>query len=187
MRLKRERNQSFGAGHLIDILRGASTERIRQQRHNELSTYGLGADLTDADWRSIVRQLLAQDLLASQGDYGTLGITEGSTAVLRGERTVLLRKDVLGRTSGSTVRKSRASDTVADGDRDLFEALRAWRAEQAREQGVPAYVVFGDATLRALADVRPTSLDALDTITGIGAKKKESYGEGVLTVIAAAE
>ena len=106
---------------------------------------------------------------------------------LRGERTVLLRKDVLGRTSGSTVRKSRASDTVADGDRDLFEALRAWRAEQAREQGVPAYVVFGDATLRALADVRPTSLDALDTITGIGAKKKESYGEGVLTVIAAAE
>ena len=187
VRLKRERNQSFGAGHLIDILRGASTERIRQQRHNELSTYGLGADLTDADWRSIVRQLLAQDLLASQGDYGTLGITEGSTAVLRGERTVLLRKDVLGRTSGSTVRKSRASDTVADGDRDLFEALRAWRAEQAREQGVPAYVVFGDATLRALADVRPTSLDALDTITGIGAKKKESYGEGVLTVIAAAE
>ncbi|MGF3054444.1 DNA helicase RecQ [Microbacterium sp. YY-03] len=187
VRLKRERNQSFGAGHLIDILRGASTERIRQQRHNELSTYGLGADLTDADWRSVVRQLLAQDLLASQGDYGTLGITEGSTAVLRGERTVLLRKDALGRTSGSTVRKSRASDTVADGDRDLFEALRAWRAEQAREQGVPAYIVFGDATLRALADVRPTSLDALDTITGIGAKKKESYGEGVLAVIAAAE
>ncbi|MBV0893785.1 DNA helicase RecQ [Microbacterium sp. NC79] len=187
VRLKRERNQSFGAGHLIDILRGASTERIRQHRHNELSTYGLGADLTDADWRSVVRQLLAQDLIAAQGDYGTLGITEASTAVLRGERTVLLRKDVLGRTSGSAVRKSRASDTVADGDRDLFEALRAWRAEQALEQGVPAYIVFGDATLRALADVRPTSLGALDAITGIGAKKKESYGEGVLAVIAAAQ
>ncbi|GAA2533913.1 DNA helicase RecQ [Microbacterium mitrae] len=185
VRLKRERNQSFGAGHLIDILRGASTERIRGQRHTELSTYGLGADLTDADWRSVVRQLLAQDLIASQGEYGTLGITEASGAVLRGERTVLLRKDVLGRTSGSGVRKARASESVADGDRDLFEALRAWRAEQAREQGVPAYIVFGDATLRALADVRPSTMAALDAITGIGAKKKESYGEGVLAVIAA--
>lgn len=105
--------------------------------------------------------------------------------MLRGERTVLLRKDVLGRTSGSGVRKARASESVADGDRDLFEALRAWRAEQAREQGVPAYIVFGDATLRALADVRPSTMAALDAITGIGAKKKESYGEGVLAVIAA--
>ena len=97
-----------------------------------------------------------------------------------------LRRDVLGRGGGAPrVRKAAASDAVADGDRDLFEALRAWRAGVAKEQGVPAYIVFGDATLRALAEQRPASIAALDGITGIGAKKREAYGEGVLAVIAA--
>ena len=187
VRLKRERNQAFGAGHLIDILRGASTERIRQQGHDKLATYGIGNDLSDQDWRSVVRQLLARGILVAQGDYGTLAPGELAAGVLRGETAVPLRKDTIGRpASSSRARKASAADALDAGDRGLFEALRAWRAETAREQGVPAYIVFGDATLRALAEHRPASLADLDGITGIGAKKREAYGEGVLAVIAAA-
>ncbi|WP_180964549.1 DNA helicase RecQ [Microbacterium sp. UMB0228] len=186
VRLKRERNQAFGAGHLIDILRGASTERIRQQRHDALATYGIGADLSDQDWRSVVRQLLARGILVAQGDYGTLAPGEAAAGVLRGETAVPLRKDTIGRPSSpSRARKASAADALDAGDRELFEALRAWRAETAREQGVPAYIVFGDATLRALAEHRPTSHADLDGITRIGAKKREAYGDGVLAVIAA--
>lgn len=187
VRLKRERGQAFGAGHLVDILRGASTDRIRQQGHDQLATYGLGADLSDQDWRSVIRQLLARGVIVAQGEYGVLAVGDEGAAVLRGEAAVPLRRDVLGRAGTTTrARKAAASDQVADGDRDLFEALRAWRAAVAKEQGVPAYIVFGDATLRALADQRPTSIAALEGITGIGAKKREAYGDGVLAVIAAA-
>ncbi|WP_136023815.1 DNA helicase RecQ [Microbacterium sp. K27] len=187
VRLKRERNQAFGAGHLIDILRGASTERIRQQGHEKLATYGIGNDLSDQDWRSVVRQLLARGILVAQGDYGTLAPGEQAAGVLRGETAVPLRKDTIGRpTSSGRARKASAADALDAGDRGLFEALRIWRAETAREQGVPAYIVFGDATLRALAEHRPASLADLDGITGIGAKKREAYGKGVLAVIAAA-
>ncbi|CAH0223324.1 DNA helicase RecQ [Microbacterium foliorum] len=187
VRLKRERNQSFGAGHLIDILRGASTERIRQQGHEKLATYGIGADLSDQDWRSVVRQLLARGIIAAQGDYGTLAPGDLAPGVLKGEVAVPLRKDTIGRpTSSPRARKASAADALDAGDRPLFEALRAWRAETAREQGVPAYIVFGDATLRALAEHRPASLADLDGITGIGAKKRDAYGDGVLAVIAAA-
>jgi len=186
VRLKRERNQAFGAGHLIDILRGASTERIRQQGHEQLATYGIGADLSDQDWRSVVRQLLARGILVAQGEYGTLAPGEPAAGVLRGETPVPLRKDTIGRpASTSRARKASAADALDAGDRPLFEALRAWRAETAREQGVPAYIVFGDATLRALAEHRPASMGQLDGITGIGAKKREAYGEAVLAVIAA--
>ena len=188
IRLQRERGQAFGAGHLVDILRGASTERIRQQKHDTLTTYGLGADLSDQDWRSVIRQLLAGGVIAAQGDYGVLVVGERAGEVLRGETAVPLRRDVLGRSGGaSRVRKAAASDTLADGDRDLFEALRTWRAGVSKEQGVPAYIVFGDATLRALAEQRPTSMADLDGVTGIGAKKREAYGEAVLEVIAAAQ
>ena len=185
VRLKRERNQAFGAGHLIDILRGASTERIRQQGHDKLATYGIGGDLSDQDWRSVVRQLLARGILVAQGDYGTLAPGEQAAGVLKGETAVPLRKDTIGRATTVRARKASAADAVDAGDRPLFEALRTWRAEQAREQGVPAYIVFGDATLRALAEHRPASLEQLDGITGIGAKKRDAYGDSVLAVIAA--
>jgi ATP-dependent DNA helicase RecQ len=187
VRLQRERNQSFGAGQIIDILRGADTERIRQQRHKEIATYGIGADLSEQDWRSVVRQLLARGILVAQGDYGTLALGEPAAAVLRGDEQVPLRRDTMGRTgSAPRARRASASDTLPEGDRGLFEALREWRAQTAREQGVPAYIVFGDATLRALAEHRPASLGDLDGISGIGAKKKDAFGEAVLAVIAAA-
>ena len=183
VRLQRERNQAFGAGHLIDILRGAGTERIRSQRHDQLSTYGIGADLSDQEWRSVVRQLLARGLLQAVGEYGTLAETEASAGVLRGETPVPLRRDVATGT-GARTRKASAPVDLPEGDAALFEALRAWRTRVAREQGVPAYVVFADATLRTLAAARPASLADLDAISGIGAKKKESYGRAVLEVTA---
>ncbi|MFE6736597.1 DNA helicase RecQ [Microbacterium sp. NPDC057650] len=185
VRLKRERNQAFGAGQLIDILRGSSTERIRKFGHERIATYGIGADLSEQDWRSVVRQLLARGILVAQGEYGTLAPGEAAGGVLKGETPVPLRKDTIGRVSVAKTRKSSASDSLDAGDRPLFDALRAWRAETAREQGVPAYIVFGDATLRALAEHRPASASALDGITGIGAKKRDAYGEAVLEVIAA--
>jgi ATP-dependent DNA helicase RecQ len=185
VRLQRERGQAFGAGPLIDILRGATTERIVQQKHDRLATYGIGADLTDQDWRSVIRQLLARGILVAQGEYGTLAPGPDAAPVLRGDQSVPLRRDVLGRAAAVRSRKSNAPEAVAEGDRDLFEALRAWRAEQAREQGVPAYIVFGDATLRALADARPRTIDDLSGITGIGAKKRDAYGDAVLALIAA--
>lgn len=189
VRLQRERGQAFGAGHLIDILRGASTDRIRQQGHDKVATYGLGADLSDQDWRSVIRQLLARGVIVAQGEYGVLAVGEEGAAVLRGEAAVPLRRDVLGRGGATRAKASRRAqgrtDAVADADRDLFEALRAWRAGVAKEQGVPAYIVFGDATLRALAERRPASVTDLEGITGIGAKKRDAYGDAVLQVVAA--
>ncbi|WP_417563350.1 DNA helicase RecQ [Microbacterium sp.] len=191
VRLQRERGQAYGAGHLIDILRGASTERIVRFGHERLATYGIGADLSDQDWRSVVRQLLARGILVAKGEYGTLALGDAAAGVLRGETDVPLRRDALGR-GGSRPRSARsgsggASDSLDPADRDLFEALRTWRGTVAREQGVPAYVVFNDATLRALAEHRPGAIDELDGITGIGAKKREAYGEAVLAVIREAE
>ncbi|WP_019182346.1 RQC domain-containing protein, partial [Microbacterium yannicii] len=187
VRLQRERNQAFGAGHLIDILRGSSTERVRQQGHDTLSTFGLGADMSEQDWRSVIRQLLARGILVARGEYGTLALGEPAGGVLRGEAPVPLRRDVMGRSGGvARVRKTTAPETLSTGDVGLFEALRAWRADVAKELGVPAYIVFGDATLRALAERRPASLADLDGVTGIGAKKREAYGEAVLQVVATA-
>jgi ATP-dependent DNA helicase RecQ len=187
VRLQRERGQAFGAGHLVDILRGASTDRIRQQGHDALSTYGLGADLTDQDWRSVIRQLLARGVLVPQGEYGTLALGEPAAAVLRGEAPVPLRRDVLGRGGAgggsARARRSAASESLDAGDRPLFDALREWRAGVAKQQGMPAYIIFGDATLRALAEHRPTTPDELEGITGIGEKKREAYGAAVLEVI----
>ncbi len=188
VRLQRERNQSFGAGQLIDILRGTRTDRVVQQRHDTLATFGIGADLSEPDWRSVIRQLLARRLIVARGEYGTLAMGEAGAGVLAGSTSVPLRRDVLGRAGAgsSRVRKAAASESLDAADRGLFDALRAWRAETARTQGVPAYIVFGDATLRALAERRPTSVRDLDGISGIGQKKREAYGDAVLAVIAAA-
>ena len=184
VRLSRERGQSFGAGQIIDILRGSSTERIRTQGHEQLATYGIGADLSERDWRSVARQLLARGILVAQGEYGTLALGDPAAAVLRGETPVPLRRDTSAR-STPTRRSAAAVAELAPADHALFEALRQWRAGVAREQGVPAYVVFGDATLRALASARPGSRAELTEISGIGAKKLDAYGDAVLELIAA--
>jgi ATP-dependent DNA helicase RecQ len=191
VRLLRERNQRFGAGHLIDILRGKTTPRSTQHRHDQLATWGIGADLSDQQWRGVVRQMLAQGFLAPEGEYGTLALTDAAAEVLAGNRTVQLRTepdrpDRPARRSAAAA-KSVAKAGVADlspGQEALFEALRVWRSAAAREQGVPAYIVFGDATLLAVAAAGPATLGDLDGITGIGAKKLEAYGEALLEVVA---
>ncbi|MDT0166020.1 DNA helicase RecQ [Actinotalea sp. AC32] len=191
VRLERERGQRYGAGHLVDILLGKQTPRITQLGHTGLSTFGLGADLSEGEWRGVVRQLLAQGLLAVDGDgYGTLRVTEESAAVLRGEREVRLRREperaARVRSRGSRVGSKQPAAAVGldDAATATFESLRAWRAGAAKEQGVPAYVVFHDATLREIASRRPTTLDELSTVTGVGAAKLDRYGAGVLAALA---
>jgi ATP-dependent DNA helicase RecQ len=186
VRLQRERNQRFGGGQIIDILRGKRTARVEQHGHEGLATFGLGADLDERAWRSVLRQLIAQGVVAVADDgYGTLGLGPAATEVLKGQREVRLRHDLGRSASGAGSRKAKpvAADLDADGQA-LFERLRSWRAGQAKEQGVPAYVVFGDATLKALAAARPASREALTGVSGIGAAKLERYGDALLELLA---
>jgi ATP-dependent DNA helicase RecQ len=134
----------------------------------------------------VVRQLLASELLTTEGEYGVLALTPESATVLSGDRPVILRREPDKPERAPRASRSTASADLAPADQPLFEALRTWRSEQARSQGVPAYIVFGDATLRAIAGARPATLADLDGITGIGAKKREAYGEALLGVVAAA-
>ncbi len=194
VRLKRERGQKFGAGQIIDILLGKRTAKVIQFDHDQLSVFGIGEELTEGEWRGVARQLLAQGLLAVEGEYGTLVLTEASGEVLRREREVPLRKEPKKPAStrasggGRGDRKAKAAAAELPGELvPAFEALRTWRAEQAREQGVPAYVIFHDATLREIATAWPTSIGQLGGISGVGEKKLATYGEGVLAVLAALE
>ncbi|ROR65227.1 DNA helicase RecQ [Agrococcus jenensis] len=184
VRLQRERRQAFGAGHLVDILVGADTERIRTQGHDRLATYGIGSDLPAAQWRGIVRQLLAQGLLKVQGEYGVIAITEASSAVLAGEREVRLRHEA--KAPAKAARRSESTMQLDDVQQQRFQALRTWRAATAKEQAVPAYVVFNDKTLAAIAERRPATMVELSTISGVGESKLERYGDAVLEVLAAA-
>ncbi|MEU1690856.1 DNA helicase RecQ [Streptomyces hirsutus] len=190
VRLQRERGQKFGAVQIVDILLGKRTAKVIQFDHDQLSVFGIGDDLEESEWRGVVRQLLAQGLLAVEGDYGTLVLTEASGTVLRREREVPLRKEpkkpATSRSGSSGSGKGKAKAAAAELPEELlpaFEALRAWRAEQAREQGVPAYVIFHDATLREIATVWPGSVAELGGISGVGEKKLATYGEGVLEVL----
>ncbi|MBY8340253.1 DNA helicase RecQ [Streptomyces spinosirectus] len=191
VRLQRERGQKFGAVQIVDILLGRRTAKVIQFDHDQLSVFGIGEELTEGEWRGTVRQLLAQGLLAVEGEYGTLVLTEASGSVLRREREVPLRKEpkkpATSRSSSSGKGDRKAKAAVAELPESLqpaFEALRAWRAEQAREQGVPAYVIFHDATLREIATIWPRSVRELGGIAGVGEKKLATYGEGVLAVLA---
>ncbi|MCL2468294.1 MAG: DNA helicase RecQ [Micrococcales bacterium] len=180
------RGQRYGVGHLLDIVRGKQTPRVAQLGHDQLSTFGVGADLSEREWRAVVRQMLAARLVHVESSYSTVRLTEASGEVLRGERQVRLRRE-----PAAQPRPKRAAQPktqpVADGggepDPGLFEKLRTWRADTAREQGVPAYVVFHDSTLREIAAVRPTSLEALSQVSGVGAAKLERYGPGVVTLV----
>jgi ATP-dependent DNA helicase RecQ len=185
LRLQRERNQKFGAGQSIDILLGRKTDKIVQHRHEELSVFGIGADLQESEWRGVVRQLLAQGLLAVEGEYGTLVLTEASGTVLSRQRQVMMRREPerVGRSSSSRKAAATVVDLPAEAA-PLFERLRAWRAATAKEQGVPAYVIFHDATLRQIATEAPSSLAALGRISGVGENKLAKFGEQVLQTLA---
>ncbi|MEU9981185.1 DNA helicase RecQ [Streptomyces sp. NPDC050856] len=190
VRLKRERNQKFGAGQLVDILLGRKTAKVIQFDHDALSVFGIGTELSEAQWRGVVRQLLAQGLLAVEGEHGTLVLTDASAEVLAGRREVPMRSEPErpARTAspGRSGKAGRApaADLPAEAV-PVFERLRAWRAATAKEQGVPAYVIFHDATLREIAIAPPASPAELGTVTGVGENKLAKYGQGILDALAA--
>ena len=182
--------QRFGAGHLIDILRGKNTEKVKQFGHDSLPTFAVGADMDDMGWRSVFRQLLAGGLLEADAQaYGALKLTDEARPVLKGETTLTLRRHAV-RSKSKAVKKTRekgsANATISASDSPLFDALRGWRADKAREQGVPAYVILHDRTLHELATLRPQSLTALLDVPGIGLAKAERYGEALLAMLAEA-
>jgi len=189
LRLHRERRQRFGAGQVIDILLGRKTPKVIENDHASMTVFGIGDELTEKEWRGVVRQLLAQGLLAVQGDYGTLVLTEASGTVLAGQRQVLLRHEPAPAARAARVsRAARSADAAAElpaAAAGVFERLRAWRAAAAREQGVPAYVIFHDATLRQIAADAPASLAELAGISGIGEAKLARYGEQITELLAA--
>lgn len=179
--------QRFGAGHVVDVLRGTGNERAAGLGHDRLSVFGVGRDLDPFAWRSILRQLAATGLVVVDvAGHGGLHMGEGCRAVLRGERRVTLREDPRPAAAPRSARRGAApagASVAAPADRALFEALRAWRLEAAREQAVPPYVVFHDATLLAVAARRPRDRVALSEVPGMGAVKLDRYGEGVLRVV----
>jgi ATP-dependent DNA helicase RecQ len=190
LRLQRERRQRFGAGQVIDILLGRKTPKVLEHDHAALTVFGIGGDLSEAEWRGVVRQLLAQGLLAVHGDYGTLALTDASTEVLAGRHDVMLRREVRPPARARAARASRAAAEqveLAPVAAGLFERLRTWRAAAAREQGVPAYVVFHDATLRQIAERAPGTLGELGGVSGVGEAKLARYGQQVLDTLAAAD
>ncbi|MDE2307658.1 MAG: DNA helicase RecQ [Xanthomonadaceae bacterium] len=184
--------QRFGSGHVIDILRGEETERVRSFGHHQLSTFGVGAELDEKQWRSVFRQLLAAGLLEADAEgYGTLRLTAASRAVLSGGQTVRLREDARPVRAG---RRRRDSQAIVGGslgieawEQPLWDALRTLRTQLARQHGVPPYVVFHDATLLAMLRALPANEDELATISGVGEAKLKRYGRDFLAVINAAQ
>jgi ATP-dependent DNA helicase RecQ len=181
---------SFGAGHLIDVLRGKATDKVAQFGHERLSTFGIGAAVSEAQWRAVLRQLIALGHLQTESEYQTLALTSSSREVLRGEVPLLLREASPATSRGKGARTRGARGAAKPPPRPLdaaglerFAALKAWRGEVARAHNLPAYVVFHDATLAEMADLRPDSLDALAEISGVGARKLDAYGEQILAVL----
>lgn len=180
---------SFGAGHLMDILRGKDTDKVRQYGHESLSTYGIARDASESELRAVLRQLIAIGAVAVDAQaFNTLRLTEASRAVLKGEVQVRLRESVA---DPAPARNRRRAAVTAPAAQDLdvdaqarFINLKAWRSEVARAHNLPAYVIFHDATLAEIARRQPRSLDELQEIGGIGARKLEAYGEDVLRVCA---
>ena len=184
---------SFGAGHIMDILRGKATDKVAQYAHDKLSTFGIGADLAEAQWRGVLRQLIAKNMVRVDSEaFSTLELLPDARAVLRGEVSLMLREQAPG--AGSKKRSSKPTKTSVKGMAEAslnagalerLGRLKAWRAEVAREHNLPAFVIFHDATLRAIADKSPQNLADLEGISGMGSKKLHAYGAEVIRVCTA--
>jgi ATP-dependent DNA helicase RecQ len=187
---------SFGAGHLIDILRGKTTDKVTQFHHTSLSTFGIGADVGEQQWRSVFRQLIALGMINVNAEaFNTLQLTAAAKEFLRSDQKLEVREAISERATSSS-RKASSEKSIKDkiskekatadmnlGARERFAALKAWRAEVAKEHNLPAYVIFHDATLISIATLAPQSLAELSGISGMGAKKLEAYGQEVLRLM----
>ncbi len=173
--------QRFGSGHVIDVLRGKDTAKVRQFGHQSVSTYGIGADRSDKQWRSIIRQLLVQNfLLVNEEQYGALQLTEKSRSILKGDTKIFLREELV---ADKPVREKRRPVQVDEADQGLWEALKACRKSLADASGVPPFHIFHDATLMEMIQYRPGSQHDLLSINGVGAVKLEKFGDDFLAVI----
>ncbi len=178
--------QRFGVGHLTDLLLGVKTEKIERFEHDQLPTFGVGSELDRKGWGSVFRQLIVRGALeVDHENFGALRLAGPGEAILRGRETVRLRQEPAATSARGLLKKKNARLEVAAQDQKLFEALRAARTRLAKEQNVPAYVIFHDATLAALAAARPANLAALAQIPGLGASKLERYGRAILEIIEA--
>ena len=178
--------QRFGAGHVIDVLRGSNNEKILSFDHHRLTTYGIGKNVSADEWKSIFRQLVARGLLDVNVDgFGGLVLNESCRAYLRGEEKINLRRDI--KIAATTQRRANLGQHIESEDQGLWNALRACRKRLAEEQGVPPYVIFHDATLREMLEFRPLTPEQLRSITGVGDSKLKRFGEEFLAVIRAAE
>ncbi len=175
----------FGVAHLIDILRGKASDKVKQWNHDQLPTFGVGSDLDDHAWKSVFRQLAAAGLVhVDMAEHGALQLTDAAREVLKGQRNVQLRRPAKRKATSS----SRSSSTVVHSDlslgrRGAVPATARLAQRYRQEQAVPAYVILHDKTLRELAEVRPTSHGMLSGITGMGSAKIEHYGEELLALI----
>jgi ATP-dependent DNA helicase RecQ len=189
-RFRQQGGLRFGAGHLIDVLRGKATDKVAQYGHDQLSTFGVGADLPETQWRSVLRQLVALGHVVSEGEYNTLALTDSARAVLKGEVQLLLRVPSEAPARARTGRTPRGAASAPSAPADLdtaaqirFDALRAWRSEVAREHNLPSYIVFSNATLAEMARRAPATLAELGEVSGVGSKKLEAYGQEILRVL----
>jgi len=179
--------QRFGAGHVIDVLRGTDSEKVKQWRHDKLSTFGIGSEVSEAEWRAILRQAIALGLVMVDHDaYGSLKLTGEARPVLRGEQQVQLRQYQKPAKKKREPARSKGyvEAGLSEAEQAIFEKLRWWRVETARKHNVPAYVIFHDATMREIARVKPASVDDLRHVSGVGEKKLETYGEEIVALIA---
>ena len=194
-RIQQASGISFGAGHVIDILRGKATDKVTQFNHSTLSTFGIGADVAEQQWRSVLRQLIALGIINVNPEaFNTLQLTQAARDFLRSDQQLHVREAVTDRASSvrkpteksvkDKISKEKATAEMNLGARERYTALKAWRAEVAKEHNLPAYVIFHDATLIAIAIQAPQSVDDLSGISGMGAKKLEAYGHDVLRIVA---
>ena len=190
-RVQQTSGHAFGAGHITDILRGKRTDKVAQYGHDQLSTFGIGAELSESQWRALLRQLIAREAIrVDEAPYNTLHLAEAARPILKGEQQVWLR-EASASTGGRRSRRATRDAVAPDGaplplaGRECLDALKAWRAEIAREHNLPAYVIFHDATLRGIAASMPRSHADLEGISGIGQKKREAYGDEVLRIVSA--
>jgi len=185
-----QRGERFGAGHLIDVLRGKTTDKTRQYGHDKLSTWACGTDLSEQQWRAVLRQLVSLGHVAAEGEFNTLALQDSARAVLKGEVELRLREAEEKKARGKAGKAGRTAKPKADPALGLddeaaerFEALKAWRSEVAKEHGLPAYVIFQNTTLAEMARQMPGDLAELGEISGVGAKKLEAYGREILRVL----
>ncbi len=193
-RCERASGFGYGAQHVIDVLRGQRTEKVVQRGHDRLSTFGIGADVDEAQWRAVLRQLITMRFINVDHDnYGVLKLTEESRAVLKGERKLTLRRDTVPPSGSRRRRRTGAGPGAADAaafetpqEEALFQALREWRKGVAGEHGVPAYTVLHDTTLREIARTQPSGLVALSQVSGMGTTKLSRYGKAILAIVSGA-